>query len=159
MPSRYFCAADRDRDVLGQDECFLQNQMERILSRLCDLTQEEAMARINFGKLLRNAIHVFRSPSIRINPCKSVANMQLKHDRVPGLNAGFAKKLHVIEKFLLGIGEDVAGMQHGVHFFQQGNRFFDGNPVAGVCAILQNLFQQNGKSRAGLALQMAQKAA
>ena len=49
-------------------------------------------------------------------------------------------------------------MEHGIDFFQQRRRLLDGNPVAGVRAVVENFFQQNRKSWPGFSLQGAQEA-
>src|ERR1022692_1173141 len=83
----------------------------------------------------------------------------LEHDRIAGLNAGLAQALHAVEEFLLGIGQDVTGMEHGIHFFQELLCVLAGNPVTGVSAVIEDLCQQHWKPRSGLSLQVTQKAA
>src|ERR1022692_183269 len=82
-----------------------------------------------------------------------------KHDRIAGGDTGLAQLLHIVEKLFFGIGQDVAGVEHGFDFLQQFRRYFAGEPISGVRAIVENFFQENGKSRSGSALQVAQKAA
>ena len=42
----------------------------------------------------------------------------LKHNWVAGRDADLTQLLHVVEEFFLGLGQNIAGMEHGVDFFQ-----------------------------------------
>ncbi|MGB6814369.1 MAG: hypothetical protein WBE23_15810, partial [Candidatus Sulfotelmatobacter sp.] len=82
-----------------------------------------------------------------------------EHNRVTGRNAGLAEKLHVRKELLLGLGQNIAGVQHGIDLFQQRRRILDGDPIASVRAVVENFLQQDGKSWPGLSLQVTQEAA
>lgn len=127
MTVPYFRPGESYRNLLRHHLGFFDQKAETILSRLRDLPEKQTCASIEFGELLRNGFHQVSRFS--------------KHNRVAGCHAGFAELLHVIEELFFGIREDVAGMQHGIDFLQQRRRLLDGDPVAGVGAVVKNFFQ------------------
>src|SRR6266568_1815947 len=80
-----------------------------------------------------------------------------KHNRIPRRNAGLAQAFHALEEFFLSIGQDVARPEHEIHFPHQRGRFFDGKPVAGMGAVVDNFLQQDRELRSGISLKPAQK--
>src|SRR5208283_2802392 len=85
------------------------------------------------------------------------SKLALKHNRIPGGDAGLTQQLHVGEELFLGIRQNVAGVEHEAHLFQQLRRFFAGDPIASVRTVVKNFLQQYGKPRSWAALQATQK--
>src|ERR1039458_7079268 len=62
-----------------------------------------------------------------------------KHDRIAGGDTGLAQLLHIVEKLFFGIGQDVAGVEHGFDFLQQFRRYFAGEPIADTAALIDEI--------------------
>jgi hypothetical protein len=62
-----------------------------------------------------------------------------------------------VKELFFPLGQNVAGTEHEIHFPQRRRRLFDGEPVAPMRVIVDNLLEQNRKFRSSLALQTAQK--
>src|ERR1700688_686355 len=82
-----------------------------------------------------------------------------KHNRIARCDAGFAQTLHAVKELSFSLGQNIAGAEHEIHFPQQRWRLFDGKPIAGMSAVINNLLEQNRKLRSGVPLQPPQELA
>src|SRR5580700_495037 len=83
-------------------------------------------------------LHIDRAPVLLVDAHASTSESTSEHNRITGRNAGLTEELHVGKEFLLGLGQDIAGVEHGIDLFQQCRRLLDRDPIASVRAVVEN---------------------